>query len=205
LPSIRPSALRCPPPFATPLCCPTKKAALGAELVGFAARGRVHHRAREFLPGGEMLEVLDPAASLLLELLHAAALAALAACAPEPTAGWACADLVSRLGAPLADLEALVAAVVAAGGGGALPALFELPRAACQALAACAPEPTAGWACADLVSRLGAPLADLEALVAAVVAAGGGGALPALFELPRRRSRPSRPRRARACASRPSL
>jgi hypothetical protein len=89
------------------------------------------------------------------------------------------------LGAPLADLEALVAAVVAAGGGGALPALFELPRAACQALAACAPEPTAGWACADLVSRLGAPLADLEALVAAVVAAGGGGALPALFELPR--------------------
>ena len=79
------------------------------------------------------------------------------------------------------------------------------PRAACQALAACAPEPTAGWACADLVSRLGAPLADLEALVAAVVAAGGGGALPALFELPRRRSRPSRPRRARACASRPSL
>jgi len=104
--------------------------------------------AREFLPGGEMLEVLDPAASLLLELLHAAALAALAACAPEPTAGWACADLVSRLGAPLADLEALVAAVVAAGGGGALPALFELPR---------------------------------------------------------RRSRPSRPRRARACASRPSL
>jgi hypothetical protein len=71
--------------------------------------------AREFLPGGEMLEVLDPAASLLLELLHAAALAALAACAPEPTAGWACADLVSRLGAPLADLEALVAAVVEAG------------------------------------------------------------------------------------------
>ena len=42
------------------------------------------------------------------------------------------------LGAPLADLEALVAAVVAAGGGGALPALFELPRAACQAIAAAA-------------------------------------------------------------------
>jgi hypothetical protein len=67
-----------------------------------------------------------------------AACQALAACAPEPTAGWACADLVSRLGAPLADLEALVAAVVAAGGGGALPALFELPRAACQAIAAAA-------------------------------------------------------------------
>jgi hypothetical protein len=94
--------------------------------------------AREFLPGGEMLEVLDPAASLLLELLPAAALAALAACAPEPAAGWACADLARRLGAPLADLEALVAAVVAAGGGGALPALFELPRAACQAIAAAA-------------------------------------------------------------------
>ena len=54
-----------------------------------------------------MLEVMDPAASLLLELLPATALAALAACAPEPAAGWACADLVSRLGAPLADLEAL--------------------------------------------------------------------------------------------------
>jgi hypothetical protein len=48
------------------LCCPTKKGALGAELVGFAARGRVYHRAREFLPGGEMLEVLgtrSPASS----------------------------------------------------------------------------------------------------------------------------------------------
>jgi hypothetical protein len=63
--------------------------------------------AREFLPGGEMLEVMDPAASLLLELLPAAALAALAACAPEPAAGWACADLARRLGAPLADLEAV--------------------------------------------------------------------------------------------------
>jgi hypothetical protein len=96
------------------------------------------HRAREFPPGGEMLEVLDPAASLLLELLPTAALAALAAYAPEPAAGWACADLAGRLAVLLADLWVLVAAVVAAGGGGALPALFELPRAACQAIAAAA-------------------------------------------------------------------
>ena len=43
-----------------------------------------------------------------------------------------------RQPAPPADLEALVEAVVVAGGGGALPALFELPRAACQAIAAAA-------------------------------------------------------------------
>ena len=89
--------------------------ALGAELVGFAARGRraglrragarVHYGAREFLPGGEMLEVLDPAASLLIELLPAAAAAVLAAYAPEPAAGWACADLARRLGAPPAAVR----------------------------------------------------------------------------------------------------
>jgi hypothetical protein len=43
-----------------------------------------------------------------------------------------------RMGAPLAGLDALVATVVAAGGGGALPTIFELSRAAFQAIAAAA-------------------------------------------------------------------
>ena len=47
-------------------------------------------------PGGPLEDALEPAGGMLLELLTAPAAAAIAALAPEPAAGWACADLGRR-------------------------------------------------------------------------------------------------------------